>query len=151
MTYHFLDSSALIKRYVIENGTMWIRSLVAQHDILIAQITQVEVVSGTMRRYRENAISLQTANGIRLLIDRHANRDYQIIKINKDVIQAAEHLLVKYPLRAYDSIQLASALIANHRLVQANTSMLIFVSADTRLITAASGEGLATDNPNLHP
>ncbi len=151
MTYHFLDSSALIKRYVIENGTMWIRSLVAQHDILMAQITQVEVVSGTMRRYRENAISLQTANGIRLLIDRHANRDYQIIKINKDVIQAAEHLLVKYPLRAYDSIQLASALIANHRLVQANTSMLIFVSADTRLITAASGEGLATDNPNLHP
>jgi len=54
-------------------------------------------------------------------------------------------------LRAYDAVQLASALRANRALQAARLPSLLFLSADDRLITAATHEGLATDNPNSHP
>ncbi len=63
-------------------------------------------------------------------------------------IHRAENLLELYALRAYDSIQLASALESNARLVFAGLPAITFVSADTRLLTAAAIEGLATDDPS---
>jgi len=53
-------------------------------------------------------------------------------------------------LRAYDAVQLASALIANQALTLRQLPPLTFVSADDRLIKVAMAEGLATENPNLH-
>ncbi len=53
-------------------------------------------------------------------------------------------------LRAYAAIQLASALESNDRLLADALPPLTFVSADQRLLTAASAEGLATEDPNLH-
>jgi predicted nucleic acid-binding protein len=52
------------------------------------------------------------------------------------------------PLRAYDAIQLASAMVANQALDTVQLAGLIFVSADDRLNTVAAAEGLAVDNPN---
>jgi predicted nucleic acid-binding protein len=60
-------------------------------------------------------------------------------------------LLERHPLRAYDAIQLASALIANDALLTAGFAPLIVLAADDRLLDAAQAEGLMTDNPNAHP
>jgi predicted nucleic acid-binding protein len=154
MTNYFLDSSALAKRYVIETGTTWLRSIVdpaASHRIMIAQITPVEVVSGVMRQQRESALSAQAAHAARLLIDRHASREYMIIGLTPQIVQQAENLLEAHPLRAYDSIQLASAIETDMRLTAAELESLIFVSADSRLVVAAKSEGLLTEDPNNHP
>ena len=46
MALYFLDSSAIVKRYVSEAGHVWIASLcdpIQNHDIQIAQIALVEV------------------------------------------------------------------------------------------------------------
>src|SRR5258705_12171711 len=46
MTAYFLDSSALVKRYVTEIGTIWIRTISspsAGHTILVAQITPLKL------------------------------------------------------------------------------------------------------------
>jgi predicted nucleic acid-binding protein len=43
MSYYFFDTSAIIKRYVIEQGSTWVNSITARsggHTILIAQITE---------------------------------------------------------------------------------------------------------------
>jgi len=56
----------------------------------------------------------------------------------------------RYPLRAYDAVQLASAIFARSGMQAAGASPLSFLSADTRLLTAAQAEGFVTDNPNLH-
>ena len=61
------------------------------------------------------------------------------------------YLLGRHPLRAYDAVQLASALIVNRALQAAHLAPLIFLSADGHLNTAATAEGLAVDNPNFHP
>jgi hypothetical protein len=74
MTVYFMDSSALLKRYVPEVGTTWIRSIMSPtsgHSVMIAQITPAEIVSGVMRRKRENSIQATAAQALRLLIDHH--------------------------------------------------------------------------------
>jgi predicted nucleic acid-binding protein len=154
MSHYFLDSSALIKRYVVEVGTKWVRSLTtrsAENIIIIAHITQAEVVSGAMRRKREGTITERTARATRLLVDRHASQEYRVVGLTRQIVQRAEDLLELYSLRAYDSIQLASALESNARLVAAGLSPITFLSADNRLLGVASTQGLATDDPNAHP
>jgi hypothetical protein len=45
----------------------------------------------------------------------------------------------------------AAALEANSRLTVLGAPPLTFLSADNALLAAAAAEGLAIDNPNLHP
>jgi predicted nucleic acid-binding protein len=154
MTQYFLDSSALIKRYVVEPGTTWVRSLTNRgsgHTVLIAQITQIKIVSGASRRVREGTLTTRTARAVRLLIDRHMRREYVVIGLTPQVVRRAEDILAVHPLRTYDAVQLASALESNLRIVAAELSPVRFVSADTRLLGAAASEGLMTDDPNAYP
>ncbi|MEP7284374.1 MAG: type II toxin-antitoxin system VapC family toxin [Chloroflexota bacterium] len=154
MTHYFLDSSALIKRYIAEQGTVWIRAISlpsAGNTIIVAPVTQVEVFSGVSRRKREGVVADRTAQAIRLLLNRHIKHEYMVIKLTPPLIQIAQNLLDKHPLRAYDAIQLASALVANNRLITTAFMPLAFVSADTRLLNAATAEGLTFDDPNAHP
>jgi predicted nucleic acid-binding protein len=64
--------------------------------------------------------------------------------------EAAGELVGRHPLRAYDAIQLASALQAQANLTQAAGPLLTFIAADDNLLTVAQAEGLLTDNPNRH-
>jgi uncharacterized protein len=154
LTCYFLDSSALIKRYILEQGTVWMRAIVAPsagNTLLVSRITPVEVISGVCRRQREGAVTPRVARAVRVLLTQHLQRDYRAIDLVEHVIQQSQDLLERYPLRAYDAIQLASALEGQARLISAELAPLIFVSADTRLLAAASAEGLSTDDPNSHP
>ena len=154
MTQSFLDSSGLIKRDVVEPGTPWVRAMTSRsssNTVMIAHMTQIEIVSGASRRAREGTLTTRTARAVRLLIDRHARREYMVIGLTPQVVRRAEDLLAVHPLRAYDSVQLASALESNTRLVAAGLSPVLFVSADVRLLTVATAEGLMTEDPNAHP
>jgi predicted nucleic acid-binding protein len=129
MTQYFLDSRALIKRYMVEPRTTWIRPLTSRSNgntVIIVQIIQIEIVSGASRRVREGTLSTRTARAVRLLIDRHARREYVVIGLTPQVVRRAEDLLAVHPLRTYDAVQLASALESNARLVVAGLSPLIF-------------------------
>lgn len=59
MAAYFLDTSAIVKRYVAEPGQTWILSLcdlAQQHDLYISQAALVEVVATICRRTREEAL-----------------------------------------------------------------------------------------------
>jgi len=61
----------LVKRYVLEVGTVWVRALTtptAGHTLIIAHVTPAEIVSGVARRRREGTIPARTAHAIRLLV-----------------------------------------------------------------------------------
>ena len=84
MSYYFFDSSALVKRYVPESGTAWVRSITDSttgNNIFVASIMQVEIVSAVARRSRESSFPVKTAKAIRLLMDRHCIRDYFVIQL----------------------------------------------------------------------
>lgn len=78
------------------------------------------------------------------------NNQYQLVEVNQTLVEAAGELVRRHPLRAYDAIQLASALQIHSILAQEATNSLIFLTADDRLNTIARLEGLVTDNPNLY-
>src|SRR5574341_1846550 len=110
MSHFFFDSSALTKRYILEQGTGWVRSLTSPgvgHTIFIAQITPLEIISALNRRVRDGCLSASHAHAIRIVLDRYTDQHYVVIDFNDQVAAHAEDWLEKHPLRAYESFQLA--------------------------------------------
>ena len=154
MSIYFLDSSALVKRYVTEIGSTWIRALTtpdARNPLIIARITWVEVLSALARRQREGSLtSDDVAQAIRAF-RYDMNMQYQVSELDPPLAEAAGELVTQHPLRAYDAVQLASALRVQSDLVRTEAPALTFLTADDRLVAVAHAEGLLTDNPNHHP
>lgn len=153
MTTYYLDTSALIKRYVQESGTDWIRNLIApptNHTLLTARITMIEVYSALARRKREGSVPAADCAVAAQAFAVHSVTEYDFIELDLRLVAVARELLERHPLRAYDAVQLASALIAHETLQAASLPQLRFLSADESLNTIATAEGLVVDNPNLY-
>jgi predicted nucleic acid-binding protein len=152
---YFLDTSALVKRYVPEIGSDWILSITdpaTDNDLAISQITWVEVHSAFARRLRDGSLSAQRFDLIAQKVREDFENEYRVIDVDQTLIETATELVMQHPLRAYDSVQLASALrFQSTTLVSVPNTQLVFVSADNRLLNIAHSEGLATDNPNNYP
>ena len=152
-TYYF-DSSALVKRYVTEVGTGWVRSLVSPVEgnlSLLSRVTTIEIRSALARRRRNGVIS-QDEHAFALEALRvHSLSQYRLLELDVSVAGLAGDLLERYPLRAYDAVQLASALLTHDTLQAIGLPLLTFLAADDRLLAVAQAEGLAIDNPNAHP
>ncbi|HEX6798942.1 MAG TPA: type II toxin-antitoxin system VapC family toxin [Ktedonobacterales bacterium] len=158
MATYFLDTSALVKRYVdFEPGHAWITSLCdprAGNDIVISEATLTETVATFCRMVRENPprLSITTRDGLIVLFRQHdSSLNYSAIHVTRAIYTRAGDLCTTHPLRAYDAIQLACALTARNDALSAHVDPPIFVSADIDLLTAAAAEGLVTDNPANHP
>ena len=64
MAAYFFDSSALVKRYVVESGTRWVRDLcdpAAGHTLYIARISGAEVIAALARRTRTGSLTQSAA------------------------------------------------------------------------------------------
>lgn len=154
MTAYFLDSSALVKRYVPETGSTWIRALSAQetgNSLIIARITWVEVRSAISRREREGSLTPTDATLIIQRFRSDLNNQYQVIELDSTLAQTAGQLVGQYPLRAYDAVQLASVLLLQSAFATTQSTSLIFLTADDRLSAVATDLELLSDNPNHHP
>jgi predicted nucleic acid-binding protein len=150
----FLDSSAVVKRYVLETGTRWIRGLLdpaAGHDVLLAAITGVEVVAAVTRRKSGGGISVQDAAQILAAFRHDFTNQYLILELTPAVLARAMALAQKHGLRGYDAVQLAAALEDDAQRLAAGIDPATFVSADQPLNAAAQAEGLMVDDPNAHP
>jgi predicted nucleic acid-binding protein len=153
MSRYYLDASALVKRYVNESGSDWLRASLASIPsplLFTCRISIVEVASAFARRVREGSL---TADEFTVALDAFRGdclNEYQIMPPTTPVIDEACALVERYPLRAYDAVHLASALAAQQFLAAREYPPLAFVSADDNLNDAATAEGLAVDNPNHH-
>lgn len=152
---YFLDTSALVKRYVPEIGSDWILSITdpaTDNHLAISQITWVEVHSALARRLRDGSLSAQRFDLIVQKVREDFENEYRVIDVDRTLIETATELVMQHPLRPYDSVQLASALrFQSTTLLSQPETRLIFISADNRLLDIAQSEGLATDNPNNYP
>jgi predicted nucleic acid-binding protein len=149
MADYFLDTSAVVKRYVQETGTAWIRTLAAPatgHFIYLARISEVEVTSALARRRGQPGLSIAQARGALGLFRQDFAQDYRIAEITVPLLQRAALLADTHALRGYDAVQLAAALE-----VRLQVPALILVSGDGDLNAAATAEGLPVEDPNTHP
>jgi len=151
---YYCDSSALVKRYVNEQGTPWVQTITAANSaniIFVSRITWVEVQSAFARLDREGQMdSVKVATARQLFLYDWTNQ-YQIVELDQDISGQAGQLVQHYPLRAYDSVQLASALNLFPFFSRIDPQLFTFVCADDRLVNAAKAEGMRVENPNNHP
>ena len=153
MAAYFCDSSAIVKRYMTETGSVWLETMTAPtsgNRVYVARITFVEVISAITRREKGNHISTNDADNARLTFEQDYLNEFRKVEISEDLINEAAKLAKKYALRGYDAVQLAAALETEKERIALGLSSLTLLSADTDLNDAATAEGLTVDNPNNH-
>lgn len=150
---YFFDTSALVKRYITEIGSQWVRALAdpqAGNRIILARITWVEMLSAFSRLKRESALEETAFNVALQAFEFDWDTQYQVVEFDRKLAEQAGDLVKNHPLRAYDSVQLASALKIHQIHTQAAPGLFIFVSADDRLLNVAKLEGMQIENPMEH-
>lgn len=153
MAVYFLDSSAVVKRYVEETGSAWIAALTAPaagHRLYLARITAVEVVAAMTRRQRGGAMTVADATTALTDFDVDLVQQYVQVDLTVALLTQARHVAATFALRGYDAVQLAAALTVHHARAASGLPPLTFLSADQELNTAARAAGVLVDDPNTH-
>lgn len=147
----YCDSSALVKRYVRETGSQWLREQVSQSKLLTSSLAVAEIPAALARRKRDGTISAFEFHRSRTHLTRHLQAgQYVLLPAALDVIEQAALLTYRLPLTGYDAVHLATAL-SYLQAAGAEASQFCFLTADDQLLNAAQSEGLRTENPNDHP
>ncbi len=151
MSFYFLDASALVKYYVLEPGSTWVRKLVDSpgNEILLADISIAEVTAAFSVLHRTRRISKTAWGGAfdRFMYDVYYR--FRIVRSSLDDFLTAAELTRKHPLKAYDAVQLAVAL-RYKSFLDSFRIPLVFVSGDSTLLAVAQAEGVITENPFDH-
>jgi len=100
---YFFDSSALVKAYIAEAGTNWVRTILddPQHRISISALAEVEVISALTRRYNEGDL-------IQIELDQACDElsqdcaTYFLVNVTNQILEAAVSNARNHSLRAYD-------------------------------------------------
>lgn len=154
MAVYVWDSSALVKRYVWERGTTWVRGLtdpLAGHMLYIASITGVEVVAALTRQARQGALTPTDAAQALTQFRYDFAHQYQRVDLTLPRIARAMDLAETHGLRGYDAVQCAVAVALPQVRQARGMPALTLVSADVALNTAAAAEGLLVADPNAYP
>jgi uncharacterized protein len=140
---NYLDTSALVKRFVEEKGSRRIEEIVSNGEpVATAKIAYAEVYAGLTRKKREGLLSARRYG----VASRSFEQDwptYVRVDLRDEVLVLARDLMERRPLRGFDAIHLASALILRKELGEP----VVFVAADARLAQTAVAERLSTVNP----
>lgn len=151
MAHYYLDSSALVKAYVTESGTAWIRNLCsirAGHTLYTIRVSGAEIIAAFFRRVRTGSLTLSDAQKAAIQFKTDFHTRYQIVEVTQIIIEQAMQLAEKHGLRGYDSIQLSAALQLHSVRNALSLDPITFVCADEVLNNIALIEGLACVNPN---
>jgi uncharacterized protein len=134
----YVDTSALVKRYIDEAGRREVLQVLRRHDCVTSVLLPVELRRALRRRVSEGTLD---ATHVPEILKRVAtDRAYwTLVEIGHDVLAAAETLVSTHPLRTLDAIHVASAQLFAARMT---ASELIFVSADVRQTAAAAAVGM---------
>src|SRR5215510_362658 len=105
----YLDSSALIKRFVAEKGSTYVDHILIRHrPISTSRISHLEISSCFARLKRQGSLTQKAHASVSKQLENEF-LSYRTIEITRDLVAIARSLVEKYPLRSLDAIQLASA------------------------------------------
>jgi predicted nucleic acid-binding protein len=138
---HYLDASALAKRYLEEPGSRVVRTVLRRGRAAASRISQAELYAAAARAARQGVID--DGDRDRILARVEADfRDLEVVEIRTPVVRLVPELCRRHPLRAYDAVQLACALVLARR-----GAAVRFWCADDALGAAARAEGLPSSLP----
>jgi predicted nucleic acid-binding protein len=141
----YLDTSALVKRYVTEAGSELVDSLWEQATVLVTSVTTAaEAQAGFAKAARTAALAPEEADRARVIFLGQWP-DFVHVPVSGDLALSAGQLAVRHGLRGYDSIHLASALFFAFAVQDA----VDFATFDRSLWRAGESEGLRAWPPAL--
>ncbi len=110
----YLDTSALVKLYINEEGTPLVREAV-QNSLIVAtsKVAYAEARSAFARAYREKIIDTSTHDEIVVALKQDW-KNYLKIEVTDELIELAGELAYTHSLRGFDAIHLSSALTLGH-------------------------------------
>jgi predicted nucleic acid-binding protein len=150
MKFYYFDSSALVKNYIDEVGSGYVKSILNSPDknlIYTVVVSKVEVASAFIR-WSKSFGSEKTAQPPYGRFKEDFDKYFRVIDVDKDIIESAVFIVEQNGLRGYDAIQLAAALSLSASVIDMSLSPINFVCADNELNYAAQLEGLEVVNPN---
>lgn len=154
MATYFLDTSAIVKRYILEQGQSLLLDICDPekgHDLYISQAAIVEVVATFCRKKREKIVTADQRDELINLFREDAGEEYGIKAVTTALYIVAGNLCRVHQLRAYDAVQLACVLDLRDETRIQQAPDPIFVCADNNLLAIALAEGLQVENPNNYP
>ena len=135
---HYLDTSALVKRYVDEAGSASVRSLFRGRQVATVRVAYAELAATFARLVREGHLDEDACDRIVARLD----RDFaamSVVEVRPALLRGVPGLVARRPLRGYDAVHLAAALT-----VRAGGAAVTLWAADEGLVGAARAEGLRT-------
>lgn len=134
----YVDTSALVKRYVTENGTELVNQAIFNADVVgISIIGNVETAAAFSKTVRVGTLREDEASSAWKLFQKDWGKLFQI-QVTEIIIARAKALVWEYDLRGYDAVHLASAITWQDALKQP-VVMAVF---DKNLWVAAQQSGL---------
>jgi uncharacterized protein len=104
----YLDTSSLVKLYVIEVGSDRVRKLVDAATVVVtSSIAYTETRAALARRRRERALRPGVFASAKKTFDSDWTK-YVTIEVTSALCRAAGEFAERYRLRAYDSVHLAA-------------------------------------------
>lgn len=153
----YLDSSALIKNYLVEPGTSELQAKLKQEveagaAVFSSVLTYAEIHAIVARKLREKTLSETEAANIHDLFDGDWIFAVSPVDVNSGVLGFVRDVVKASPLRGADTLHLASALWlrdATRLGVKSgsNSGSLTFVSSDRRLLAAAEKQKIHAFDP----
>lgn len=130
----YLDTSALIKLYVDEEGAADVhRAVEDSAGVATCVIAYAEARAALARRHRELAFASEAFRLVLAALDRDW-RSFTRVEVNDALARLAGVLAEQKALRGFDAVHLASALA-----LQARLGEVTFMAFDQRLVEAADG------------
>ena len=136
----YMDTSILVKNYLEEAGSPEASRLWREVDtVIVSRVAYAEAICALHRKKRQGRLS----DDVFTAACRAFRRDWYTldhVEVSPDLDVVIDRVSARHPLRGFDVIHLASALMFRER----TQDDFLFASADQRLRRAADAEGLQT-------
>jgi predicted nucleic acid-binding protein len=138
----FLDSSALVKRYVAEAGSDYIGGIIGgEHRIVVSWLAYPETLAAITRRAKGAQMS-EAVDRFRAQLKADFQR-FLVLEAAGSAIEDVERVIIRHALRGADSIHLATVLWFARTMKEP----VVFVASDLELLHAAQAERLMVIDP----
>ena len=142
-----LDTSALVKQYVQEMGSKEVQKLIKSADHSgTSLITRTEMAAALARAVRMKLLPSSEAGAAwnQFLVEWSS---LSRLKVSGQIIERASELAWEYPLRGYDAVHLASAVLWQETL----ETQITLATFDRELWSAGNYVGLTVWPESLSP
>jgi len=147
MSFHYLDASAWVKKYLREEGSNWVLDFALRRPrVACAGLGLIEVLATIARRHAGSGVSAAETK-VAFEAARGDFRHFRQVPLTTEVLALTGPLLLKHRLRGADCIHLASAIWFRTAVAEPVT----LVASDAELLRAGAAEGFTCLDPQLNP